>query len=723
MNDKLRAALDALNAVAVDTGELVLGEEQQAEAQKLWRAHTYILAKVELVAQPGGKKTPVFSLGSMRMYELGSALPSVPQAGIRQIILSSPLKRWLGADTKRYAQFLSWLDSVMSQSENPHFVNARKGRILYSDKPRSEIEVCRTFETFSDVKRAEHEGQILTARGIPLSGHIPMPKEITDPVADGCVWQLSKSEGAALGLEPGVYQHRSEKPFSKGTIHVAPTDDFMSFTNRESLKLKEPLPPTMEGGNIRLIADSARYYRMRVSHQMGYELRNTGADAWGDIPQVIRKNVEEMDITSMLPAEHRFLLSRGLPKEFLIAPQDRAKGLNFSEGEVKRDIEPLVVSMLRAARPVAAFMFMFMALDIKYVDRELFPKAGWYKPAEVEPDNQMTNVIGRVPFLAFGGGMQDVEMAGGWAGVSPLPNVIYAIVDPNEVAVEGSVSNIIQRQIASMGADVDGDRLFVVVESGLELLKGAGLSFTLDAPQLKCKNGYKGIEGWSKRDLMNLWCISTPRLMQVGTGDTIARHAVDAFKGGKLDLETYKGICEFSAGQVQVGVSAPKYDFKNPYRSPMPLGEVKKLAESVGGLGMEFAGALYNPAREVAERKITEFYSDVEHVKEVKVGIPGKRWEGGYSAFHTSLNNYDASSGIDWASYVRMTFRAQLQKLGIKKEEYGKHKLTIRKLVAQYIKDFPQNQYIWAWMLSDEFIQPESEGATLKVMGMPRVQG
>ena len=33
----MRAALDALNAVAVDTGELVLSGEEQEAAKKLWR--------------------------------------------------------------------------------------------------------------------------------------------------------------------------------------------------------------------------------------------------------------------------------------------------------------------------------------------------------------------------------------------------------------------------------------------------------------------------------------------------------------------------------------------------------------------------------------------------------------------------------------------------------------------------------------------------------------
>lgn len=685
--------------------------------------------------------------------------------------ISTGVRTWMQKEGKKtYRMVMTFARKWAKGSKYPYLIAARKNKLFFSAIPFDSHPWVQHFKTYTELYRNEALAVALGARGIILpGGEIDTPAQVDLKVPDGVIMLLKKSTGTKMGYYPGMWQVRLTFPFLKGLVIIWHDDNVKEFFNTDTMKLKrkvdgktirEPIPARIVSSKMVAIANSDDLYSMRMSHQVGYLLKNTiksKGGAWGVIPSLISNalvkenkdkgehtqvdgyQIERVSIEELMPDFIRTLQSMGLPRQYMgtvqqihaIAAEKADDGMKLRTGG-----KDLVDTVLLAARPVMGKMAMFAALPQSYVGM----KVGWYSPPiGRNGPAQLSDHIGRVPFMAHGGGIQKIK----WAGESPLLNTIMAVVEditPDEqeredaAKAEGKTytrkdspeSAMIWKQISAMGADSDGDRLIVLTAQGLKMLKTAGLYIELNPEGFKAKNQYPGLNAWTEDMIAAFWEASTPRLGEVGKGDTITRDALDAYKSLMFDWKTYYRFALHGAGQVQVGVSAPKYYFNNPYfnLSPMAHKELRDAMEEDGiGSGRKFFGLLWDEAREKAESILSEFLPETMEIVTLRQGVHTINWKGGYSVFHDTLRGYSPEQGVDWPTVVRNAFFKQLMEHGIvaadvRKGLKGEKAELAHKLIRQYIRAYPHRINVWAWFLDERMTGVEKD-TVLKTIGLP----
>jgi len=321
--------------------------------------------------------------------------------------------------------------------------------------------------------------------------------------------------------------------------------------------------------------------------------------------------------------------------------------------------------------------------------------------------------------MAVGGGIQKIK----WVGESPLLNTIICVIDDTKADWKQSEN---WKIISAMGADSDGDRLIVLTAQGLKMMKGAGLDIITDPETFKAKNPYPGLTQWTPEQLLEFWCRSTPRLANVGKGDVITRDAIDMYKAGEMDWKFYQRFARYGAGEVQVGVSAPKYYFLNPNRALAPMtGKqlIDDMKERGVGQGRKFFGALWDDARERAEEYLAEYLPEVPEAIVLPKSLNETQWKDGYSAFHDEMRQFSPELGVDWPTYVRRAFVKQLNKEGIDNKDIikglrGMQAKYVHKMIVAYVRLYPHRMNIWCWLLDEKFTGVPKD-VVLKVVGLP----
>lgn len=668
--------------------------------------------------------------------------------------ISTPVRGSMASTSAAYKTVGGFIVKEMQGTAYPHFIVGRKNRLTFSNTPFEELPWVQHFKEYSDLYRNELLAVVMNARGARLGEgkDLLTPEKIVSEVADGVIMLLTKSEGATLGIYPGCWQARVKYPFAKGLIVVWPDDSIKSFFNTDVIKLKrkladgsvlmEPIGDTINSDQILYIANSDEAFDIRLSHQIGYLLKNTmksKTGAWGIMPDLIANalvntshdktgapqiagyHVDAVSIEELMPDYIRYLKSAGLPQQYMASTQQiveaaMARNDEFKAKESGRD---MLDTILLAARPKIGKMYMFVCLSAERTGM----KPGWYHPAQAREQHELyglSNAVGRVPFMSVGGGVQKVK----WAGKSPLPNVIMAIVNEDR---KDKLSQKIWEEIQAMGADSDGDRLIILSNQGLRMMEGAGLQINRNPETFKAKNPYPGLTEWTQRQLFEFWCASTPRLAQVGKGDVITRDALDAYKSGMMDWETFQLFARYGAGEVQMGVSAPKYYFVNPNAALLPFSK-KELVDSMKdegiGQGRKFQGLLYDKARNRAEEMLQEYLNETPELVTIAKGKHRRDWKGGFGSFHEELRSFEPELGVDWPTYVRRAFfRVMAAQLGITAKELTKglkrdQYEEVQKLVREYIYKYPHRLNIWAWMIDERYIGVPKDDA-LKVLGLP----
>lgn len=712
--------------------------------------------------------------------------------------IGTSVRTWMQMEGKAaYKKVMRFVRKFMKEhSDYPHFIVGRKSKLYFSAIPFDDHPWVKHFKQYSELYRNELLAVALGARGITIKGNeIKTPKQIVDKVSDGVIMLLKKSTGARMGYYPGMWQFRMIYPFAKGLVIIWHDDSCEEYFNLDVLKLKmkvngkqviEPIPDTLKSDQMVAIANGDDMYEMRMSHQIGYLLKNTKSSkggAWGIIPKLIanalvRENkdktnhtqvrgyqVGRVSIEELMPDYIRTLRSAGLPMQFLgtvqqiqaHATQIAVRKAEASGTEVEKVIsfkstgKELIDTILLAARPVIGKMCMFAALTPESTKMDV----GWYHPMAGREDavSAFSDHIARVPFMAHGGGIQHIE----WEGESPLLNTIMAIVEsitPDEhekemdakskgekyIRKDSAKSAKIWRQIMAMGADSDGDRLVIITAQGLKMLNTAGLYIEENPEVFKAKNQYRGLTDWTSDQTALFWETSTPILGEVGKGDSLTRDAIDAYKAEMFKWNVYYRFALHGAGQVQKGVSAPKYSFSNPYAnlSPMTGSELRESMEEEGiGQGRKFRGMLWEPAAKIATELIAEFLPEEMEIVTLQTGpkFYRKDWKAnpkqngsqpkrsGIAELHYDLQGYSPEQGTDWPTVVRIGFFRQLTYHGITAQDVrkglkGEKAETAQRLVREYIYKYPHRINVWAWFL-DERMTGMPKDSILKIIGLP----
>lgn len=699
---------------------------------------------------------------SRTMYEPAVGLSDFTEE-FTSIFIGSDVFQSLEED--QYEDLVEWVKGRMSKSAFPHFIVGRKKRLIFGRKPFGETEITRDFTTVN-VNRAEHLGQLVTARGIACEGEIDTPELVDYKVPDGVVMAINHKQGARLGLTEGVWQNRSVNPYSKGTIVVSRLIK-RPFLNMDAIKVKPTVwPSKIRGSDIIVIANSDSSYSMGMSHQFGYLFVDKFLEAkgkikpWGKIPELMALNVTEKKVKATLPSEYARLQSYGLPYEYF------------------REPEGLQEVLTRAMRPKVAELTMFVALPIEHLDRNHFDKVGMYMPATTDEDQEGRYWM-RVPALAVGGGAQDLHTKDEHGDIilcdkdSGMLNVTVAAIHepavigkdddgeilqfPDDVELGGAGrSRIIWEMMAALGADSDGDRTARTYKSIDPFLERAGLSTPRDVPMYKTKLAYKGIDTWSEKDRIKLWAVSTPKLASVGIGDVMTQRCVDMVFEGHMNATTWRYQSRAGAELTQSGVSAPKYDtILREKRLLTDLQVNKKMRETGTGDGYKSQGLLFQPTIDAIQGYLRQYFPESAQYRSVTVTHPERRWEGGMIGFHTRLMTFDEQMGDYWVNMVKDSFKQELARMvtyGITDETARREKLAqfgknfkagharkmVRGYVAAYINANPDKPHIWAWLLDPEFIRPsnadrrpdgmiltapnlnqDNTGQILEIMGMP----
>lgn len=703
------------------------------------------------------------ALVSRTMYEPAMALADYGDEFI-SVFISSSLFSELKTE-EQYEELLKWVKERMSKSGYPHFIVGRKKRLIFGKKEFGATQITHDFQRVN-VNRAEHLGQLVTARGLCCIGSIKTPEINISIVADGVVMMLNAKQGARLGLTEGVWQIRSVNPYSKGTIVVS-SKVVAPLLNKDAIKVKPDgeWPTTIQGSDIIAISNSDSAYTMRFSHQLGYTLVDGWLDnkdsikPWGDIPEVIAANVSVETVQKSLPTEYMRLEAYGLPHQYFVKP------------------EGLESVLVKAARPQFASLTMFVALPIERLDRNYYDKVGVYMPDTLSEEEEGRYWV-RIPALAVNGAIQDLHTTdiNGVRILADKPSdmlnvTVAAIHEATEVKnAEGETvmvfpddvenggdgrSRIIWEMMQAMGADSDGDRTGRTFKSMDTMLEGAGLTTPRDVPFFKTKLSYKGIDTWEQKDRERLWVVSTPKLANVGMGDIQTRKCVDLIYSGYMKRSTWEKQRRVGSEIVQSGVSAPKYATILKEKAPLTSMQINTLMkENNVGDGSKFGGLLYEPANKKITEALSEFFPEDADKKDVIVTYASVNWPGGFSSFHDRLAIFDETMGDNWVTAVKQAFKMELRRMvtyGLTGEaaqnaltkftklyKAGNARNMVRKYVAAYIQAHPQNQHIWAWLLDPEFIRVQDNdrrpdglaltapqldmdntGRILEVMGMP----
>lgn len=680
------------------------------------RVKSLVFTKVKEFSFKGGKKTVTeeYKMIKRDSYEPSGALLDYADEFI-SVFIGSPLMKDMGDKPESYRETLRKVKEYMKEhSVFKYFIVGRKNRLVFSKKPFGATQITRDFMRVA-LNRAEHLGQLLTARGIKAVGKIKTPEVHNLIVPDGVVMLLTSEEGMKLGLTPGVWQIRSVAPYSKGTI-VVMDQVARQFLNSDAIKVKPEKvngvvqwPTEIHGENIIAIANSDKAYDMRFSHQFGYTFIENFIKAegkirpWGRFPELMAALVPTID-EERIEEEHRFTL----PTEY---SHLRALGLPYEYFRRPEELEKVIV---RAARPVYSKLSMFVALPIQFLDRKYFTKVGMYMAAEGE-DDQGRYML-RIPALAVNGAVQDLyhEDANGEPIIaldamgeeigSPLVNVhIAAIYEPtvskdrngNEVlSFEDDVENggdgrsrIIWSMLAAMGADSDGDRIGrtfkrkaqpqnpTIIAPIDQMLEQAGMKCTFDVPLLKTKNEYPDVKHWVYEPQANeeaeesehreqLWAVSTPVLGDVGKGDVLTQDSEDLVFAGHMKWNIWQMQAKGGANIVQRGVSAPKYFMPLTYQVKFNQKEVQNQMERYGvGRGYDEEGILYDLARERVSEEIVKFFPPLAELRTLVATHPGKKWEGGMASFRQHLLLFDEQMGDNWMVHVRNRFKHELARM------------------------------------------------------------
>lgn len=711
---------------------------------------------------------------SMRLYHepfgvLCKTVATIP------VYISSSVSNILQQEKGRaYQRVIDFVTEWAKTSQYPHVIVPRKGKIFLSKMSFDEHPWVQHFAQHCEVYRNEALAVAFAARGIIIPGNtIKTPAQVALDVPDGVYLLLKKSTGEKLGYYPGMWQGRLTFPFVKGLMVVWHDDSITEFFNTDTVKLKmttpegkkvmESIPEYLTSDQMLYIANSDVLYDMRISHQAGYMLKNTiesEGGAWGDISKLIANAVvkeiadkthkeqedgyliDRIAVEELMPDYIRTLVAAGFPRRFLGTIQQIQEHANNESSDLKlksagRD---MVDTILLAARPKIGKMAMFASLPKSYMGGM---KVGWYKPdiGIFKGHGALSTLIGRVPFLAVGGGIQRVE----WAGISPLPNTIIAIVEditPSEHAKaaaaaergekykrkDGKLSQKIWQQIMAMGADSDGDRLVIMTNQGEKMLMSAGLVINEHPQEFKTKLPYPGINGWTPEMIARFWIASTPRVLGIGQGDTPTRDANDLYKEGLITWETFQKIAVTFSAEVQLSASASKYWGRNAWlkHTPLQSNDIKKIVgDNSVGLGRKFHGLLWDEAREKAEAYVLEYLPEKMEIATIPEGqgFFRQNWKGGYTEFHDALRGYSPDQGVDWPSVVRNAFFIQLTKNGITREDIkrglkGKKLELVHQLIRKYIATYPHRINVWCWFLDERLTKVEKD-KVLSVIGLP----
>lgn len=759
--------------VTASNGKEIRPETIKGFTQQGVYAKTSVLVITEVMVMHNGKDTGKTErkLISRVAYEPAEALGDFEHEFTSVFIASEVFNNLKEEDDFR--NMVDWIKDVMKRrGVFTHFIVGRKKRIIFGRKPFGQTDITRDFQNVN-INRAEHLGQLITARGIRCVGSIATPELIDSLIADGVVMLLNTRQGAKLGLKAGVWQIRSINPYSKGTIVVM--DEVVDpFMNMDAIKVKPQNWPTqIEGKDIIAISNSANSYTMKFSHQLGYVFAENFAKAkgaikpWGPLPRLIKAQVSRDSVKATLPTEYSRLQSYGLPYEFFRKP------------------EYLMDQLVRSMRPDICKLHMFVALPIERLDREWYDVPGVYMPEDGK--GAEGRYMLRIPALAVNGAVQDLYYADAEgnpilaSNPSSLRNVIIAAIHepkvsknadgeevldfPDDVEHGGAGrSRIIWAMLAAMGADSDGDRVGRTLKDIDPILEAAGLKCTFDVPQFKQKNPYDGVDHWimpegfggdEDHDRIEIYAQSTPGLVNVGIGDVITQDCVDLLMEGHMKWSLYKKQCVAGAELVQAGVSSTKY--KNVPMNEFILDRfaINDLLKETGvERGYKLRGLLYKPAIDEIEKHLSEFFPAEGEFRDVTVTHKMREWEGGYRNFINRLATFDTQMGDIWITHVKESFKHELIRMachGARSEaekQQMKAKFTelyikgaarerIRGYVAYFINKFPEMAHVWAWMLDEEFIRPmskdrrpdgrecetpeynEGRSRILEIMGMP----
>ena len=627
-----------------------------------------------------------------------------------------------------------------------HFIGGRKNILVFCDRPFGGYAVHNVFSKL-DINRMEHLIQVVLARGIKLLGgtRIKMPKHRKSVIADGVMWGLTLEDGQTLGLAEGMYQIRAEGIIGKGTIHVSRRIT-ESFTNLESIKVKDVSCEWLDPADILFIGNSESVFTMKISHQIGYLFMDsylTGkvTTPWGNIPDEIAANIKSTDDGSMsdtvraaAPVEMSRLEGLGFDRQFLNLP------------------DTAVTTAVKFLRPPAFKMYMLSILPIDVLDRTFYKQAGIYPPEPMTLDGvDEGDYFIRSPFLAVGGGgheihTKDAKGKSMYRGFSSELNVFQIVMHepnadgsyPDDVENKGNgASRILRKMLDANGADADGDRVARSTLKGDLMLKSAGIVCDYNVTIIKTKNPYPGIVGWDLNAREMMWVCSTPLLRLVGVGDKITRNLVDLVFSNVISRAMWDRAKLAGAEVVQKGVSAPKYFMKAKYRAPFTVKAVSNMMSDKGvEAGFDFKGLLYAKARAAVQAEFNKVYPAIHTTFLVRHAK--RAWEGGYSSLWDKLALFNQEMGDAWVTHVKRSFTGELVRMNtiglegdtltaattkyLKLLQSGGDRARVRAYIAQFIHDHKEtlgdddkfltdHSAVWAWMLSHEFIRPDLSGS------------
>lgn len=729
-----KATQDAMAHVIADNAEIAIGMDDMGvvSAEEAGKNPLYVKVQVPVI---GIIKSKVYNKVTKKMDDKETLRVQYLTVGepkdalytehdIFQVYVSDSARAWITKDVdsvrSRAAGVLELATRVAKSyygNRKAHLIGMKKSRVVFSDAKREDMQIFQEM-CHADNSRMEHFIQLVTARGFKTGEGLNIPlsefEQVRSKVEDGIVFGLTVEDGQRVNLQPGWYQFRSLQPYAKGLILVSENIK-KSYINWDSVKIKQHIKHQYGKWGLntdRMVVikgytlDAEVYDLMdsrdnvvsnsiiqtpgssplKFTHQMGYCLNHESK--WGTFPEYMERLATSEEVEKVLPSHIQRLKSIGfLPEEIILSGYD-------------------MQSLIKRFRPEIGSMYPFAMIDAsRYGVQE-----GWYYPEPVKP----SNYVCRFPFLATGGGFQEVEWAGCSHSIDGMRNIlVLAITEGSEYHKQ------VQPMITALGIDTDGDLAGVVSEDGAEMLKAAGLTISQNVPDFKASEKPFNF-GWDDNGFFELWVYSLQNINKLGAGDKITRNCRDLLDYGLIDQKIYDKIALYGANVVQVGASAYKKHISIIYKFTLEkiYKAMMKHAEKEGhGFGFDFDGPLYGKVRSKIADMLTAtgMYSGDTAEFKIQPSYRQHKWD--TESFNQYLQEYNPELGTDYVTYIKQGFFAALKAESIDtKKVYSKRNMTpeeaqdwyqevkedvdkVRGMVAYYIKHFPERQSVYAYLI------------------------